>query len=165
MAGGGGLRRRREHGAAGRLPVAGTGGTGRQRRAGGHRELWRAQLRRDPAGLHEKVSGAGSRARDSSESPGTLPRRFKVLMRALGRAAKPGARFQFFSGRGFEARQLAAGLGAKVALSQSRGDFRGRRACGPAEGLREPAGTHGKHCLKLRASAIINALFFVQKHC
>lgn len=108
------------------------------------------------------MSGAGSRARDSLESPGTLPRRFKVLMRAPGRAAKPGARFQFPPCRGFEARQLAAGLGAKVALSQSRGDFLGRRACGPAEGLRVPAGTYGKPCLKLRTSAIINALFFVR---
>lgn len=86
-------------------------------------------------------------------------------MRAPGGAAKPGARFQFPPGQGFEARQLAAGLGAKVAFSQSRGDFRGRRACVPAEGLRVRAGTDGKPCLKLRTSAIINALFFVQTHC
>lgn len=86
-------------------------------------------------------------------------------MLASGGAAKPRVRFQFLLGRGFEARQLAAGLGAKVALSQSRGDFRGRRVCSPAEGLRVLAGTHRKPCLKLLTSAIINALFFVQTHC
>lgn len=64
-------------------------------------------------------------------------------MQAPRGAAKPGVRFQFLLGRGFEARQLAAGLGAKVALSQSRGDFRGRRACGPAEGLRCRPGRTG----------------------